>query len=377
MINQPNNSDTITKIIKLTTTPIKENNLEYYLCIDGKIKFYYYDLSNIYDKLNYKKVYSLYKNIFQCDKQFSEDNLNFEIEDVNKYELLYELGIFNKETINFEDLNHFYNKNGHVQTFLSNTNDSEILNKFNKYLKTKTSDLDEIFKIKQIVGIEEKIEEYNSIFSKINQIYEKYEIIYICVACGPHTKIPDFFITKVANMKKTAVIYISELATTFTPFWLKIETSGNLYVSENNMYDKFKHISSILTNNLDIFIFEYRIPHKLDFFFNRLNCSITKKTLFYLGFDSCGVITTTHLSTFLKNISENPNVAFYLCGHPPKIHLYEEITDFLLLNSYPKKLSDKIVDFLMTPTNSSIDAYKLKYIKYKNKYFNLKKLSTH
>lgn len=368
---------TATETIKLTTAPIKENDLEYYLCADGKIKFYYYNLSNIYEKLNYNKVFPLYKNIFQCDEQISEDSLTSEIEDVNKYELFYELGIFNKDSIDFEKLNFFYEQNGILAEFLANTNNSEILKKFDKYLNTKTSDPNEILKIKQIVGIEEKIEEYNSIFSKINQIYEKYEVVYICIACGPHTQIPDFFITEVANLKKTAVIYISELSTSFTPFWLKIETGSNLYVSENNMYDKFKHISSILTNDLDVFIFEYRIPHKLDFFFNRLNYSITKKTLFYLGFTACGAITTEHLSTFLKNISKNPNVAFYLCGHPPKIHLYEEITNFLILSSYPKKLSDKIVDFLTTPTTSSTDTYKLKYIKYKTKYFNLKKLSTH
>ena len=362
------------KIMRFAIDKNIDNNYEFYFFEKDKLKFYYYDLVNMWKKLNYKKIYSLYQEIFEADLQFFEEDFYSEenIIDINKYELFYILDIFNKDSINLDSLKLFYINNKTIQNFLSNTSDLEILKKFNVFLKNKIRDPDRILKIKQILGLTEKFQENKYIINKIDKIYQNYEIVYICIANGPHTQIQNFFVTEVINKKKTAVIYISEFTNEFPPFWLKKENMENYYVTENNMFDAFINVAELLTTELDVYIFEHRIPYKLEYFFDRLNCTISKKTLFYLGFNGCGHITSEHISTFLKNISMNKNVVFYQCGMPPKIPFFKDFTETIFLDSYPQVLKTKIVNFLLS-SNKSITNHQQKYLKYKSKYLKLKK----
>ena len=191
----------------------------------------------------------------------------------------------------------------------------------------------------------------------INKIYDTHEIVYICIGSGNYTLLPDFLVKDVFNIKKTAVIYIAECSTDFPPFWLKRECRSELFVevSEENMFDAFDNLKDTLTNGLDVYILEYRIPHKLDYFFDRLNNIITKKTLFHLGFTGCGSITNTHIETFLNKISKNKNMAFNVCGQLPNIPFFEGYSNGLIVHrnmtNIPHVLKDKFIDFLMLQVN--------------------------
>ena len=354
----------IKKIVNLPqTTKILRNNLE----------FNYYDYTNIYDELNYKKVYDLFEELFLCDTIFYDnyDETFYDEVEINKDDFLifFELNILNIETINFKILNLFYKKEKSLLNYLINTTDQQILQNFETFLCTKIQDSDSILKIKQLLGMEEKIVENKIVLDRIYEIYQQYDIIYICIACGMNHKIPDFFIDEVCNKKKTAIIYIAEGENTFTPFWIKKKDDGQFYVTEDNMFNTFDDVSRLLKNKLDVYIFEFRIPDKIDYFFNRLNNIINKKTLFYIGFRGGGSIYDEDLNTFLFNISKNPNIIYYFNGMPPKIPIFRDFNFPLTLNMYPPEVIHTIVEFLLT---KPIDELKKKYLKYKHKYLILK-----
>ena len=142
------------------------------------------------------------------------------------------------------------------------------------------------------------------------------------------------------------------------------------------MFNTFDDISHLLKNKLDVYIFEFRIPEKIDYFFNRLSSIINKKTLLYIGFRSAGTITNEYLRTFLFNISQNPNIIFYVNGRLPENPIFKDFNMPLTLNSYPPELIRIFVNFLLTkPIDKlfeSIDRFKKKYLKYKHKYLILK-----
>jgi hypothetical protein len=363
----PEDSVSGNKVLKIVNLRQTTNILR------GNLEFNYYDYSNIYDDLNYKKVYSLFKELFECDNIFYDNydvNISDEVE-INKdyFLIFYELGILNRETINFKVLNDFYKNELSLKDYLINTTNQQLLNKFDSLLHSKIKDHDSILKIKQLLGIEEKIIENKLILDRIQEIYQQYDIIYICIACGKEHKVPYFFINEVSNIKKTAIIYISELTdNSMGPFWLS-KNDKQYYVTEDNMFNTFDDVSQLLRNKLDVYIFEFRIPDKMDYFFNRLSSIINKKTLLYIGFRSGGSITNEYLTTFLFKISQNPNIIYYVYGKLPKIGIFKDLDISLMLNSYPPELVRIFVDFLLA---KPIENLQKKYLKYKHKYLLLK-----
>jgi hypothetical protein len=344
--NQPNKS------IKLLT----KKKFSYYYFEDNKINFNYYDLSDLtVSKLNnYKKIEEIYNNIFDCNRIYI-DNIFIDDEDYkfNKedFKIFYELGIIKYDEITIENIKKFYDTNESLCIFLTYSATEDILQKFNIYLRKFTQDKNEILIIKQILGLEERIFENKIVTDKISKIYENYDFIYICIAPGNanNNYIPEILVKDVINNYKTAIIYISELDDSdFHPFWLRKDEDG-LYVSESNMIEAFRNTSDLLTNKLDVYIFEYRIPYRNVFFFNRLNSVINKKTLLYIGFVSSGLLLDNDWNDeVLSNILINKNIKIY---HP-----------------FTKPLtSQEFLDFI----NDS--RYKNKYLKYKQKYMNIKK----
>jgi hypothetical protein len=345
--NQPNKS------IKLLT----KKKFNYYYFEDDKINFNYYDLSDLtVSKLdNYREIEGIYNNIFDCNRIYI-DNILFVDEDYNfnkeDFRIFYEIGIMNYDEITIENITKFYNINESLCIFLTYSATEDILQKFNIYLRRFTQDENVILIIKQMLGLEERIFENKIVIDKISNIYENYDFVYICIAPGNHTNsyIPEIFVKDVINNYKTAIIYISELDDSdFHPFWLRKDEDG-LYVSESNMIEAFRNTSDLLTNKLDVYIFEYRIPYRNVFFFNRLNSVIIKKTLLYIGFESSGLLEDNDWNQeVLSNILINKN-----------IKIYRGRSDILT--------SQIFLDFINDPR------YKNKYLKYKQKYMNIKNL---
>jgi len=328
----------INKNIKLLT-----EKFTYYYYEDNKINFHYYDLSNIHIINNFDKIEIIYNKIFKGDKIWidslcwGDEDYIFDEEDFNVF---YELGIIKKADITLETITDFYQKNDLLYIYLANIANINVLQKFEQYLRKFTQDKNEILIIKQKIGIEEKIFENKIVIDKIYNIYQNYDFVYICIAPGPANKIPDIFVQNIINNYKTAIIYISELSDSFPPFWLK--NNKGIYVSECNMKEAFSNTSKLLTNKLDVYMFEYRIPYKLDFFINRLNSVITKKTLFYFGFEGDGALKDEKFNNVLKNIFCNSNIKIY--------RPYKPIT------------ADELINFMRDVT------FKNKYLKYKQKY---------
>jgi hypothetical protein len=338
------------KSIKLLT----KKKFNYYYFEDNKINFNYYDFSDltISELYNYKKIERIYFNIFDCNRIYMDDilfNEDYEF-DKEDFIIFYEIGIMNYDEITIENLKKFYNIYESLCIFLTYIATEDILQKFNIYLRNFTQDENEILIIKQMLGLEERIFENKIVIDKISKIYENYDFIYICIAPGNanNNYIPEILVKDVINNYKTAIIYISELDdSTFHPFWLKKDEDG-LYVSESNMIEAFRNTSDLLTNKLDVYIFEYRIPYRNVFFFNRLNSVIIKKTLLYIGFVSTGLLQDNDWNQeVLSNILINKNIKIYR-GHNKPL------------------TSQDFLDFINDPR------YKNKYLKYKQKYMNIK-----
>ena len=278
-----------------------------------------------------------------------DEDYNFNIED---FIIFYEIGIMNQDEITIENIRNFYKSYESLCIFLTYFATEDILQKFNIYLRRFTQDEDIILIIKQMLGLEERIFENKIVIDKISNIYENYDFVYICIAPGNNNNsyIPEILVKDVINNYKTAIIYISELDdSTFHPFWLRKDVTG-LYVSESNMTEAFRNTSDLLTNKLDVYIFEYRIPYRDVFFFNRLNSVIIKKTLLYIGFVSSGSLLDNDWNQeVLSNILINEN-----------IKIYRGISHNLT--------SQDFLDFINDPR------YKNKYLKYKQKYMNIKNL---
>jgi hypothetical protein len=329
----------INKIIKLST----KKKFSYYFYEYNKINFHYYDLSNIHIINNFDKIKKIYNQIFECDKiwieslYWQDDDYTFDKKDFNVF---FELDIIKEADITLERITDFYKNNDFLYIYLANIANTNVLQKFEHYLRKFTQDENEILIIKQKIGIEEKIFENKIIIDEIYNIYQNYDFVYICIAPGEKNKIPDIFVQNIINNYRTAIIYISELTDSFPPFWLK--NNQDIYVSECNMKEAFSNTSKLLTNKLDVYMFEYRIPYKLDFFFSRLNSVITKKTLFYFGFEGDGSLKSETFNNVLKIIFDNSNIKIYRPYQPIK--------------------ADDLVHFI------NDDKYKNKYLKYKQKY---------
>lgn len=345
--NQPSKS------IKLLT----KKKFNYYYFEDNKINYNYYDLSDLtISKLdNYREIEEIYNNIFDCNRIYmdnifiSNEDYNFNKED---FKIFYEIGIMSYDEITIENIKKFYDIHETLCIFLTYFATEDILQKFYIYLHRFTQDEDEILIIKQMLGLEERIFENKIVIDKISNIYQNYDFVYICIAPGNanNSYIPEILVKDVINKYKTAIIYISELDDSlFHPFWLKKDKEG-LYVSESNMIEAFRNISDLLTNKLDVYIFEYRIPYRNVFFFNRLNSVIIKKTLLYIGFVSSGLLEDNDWNQeVLYNILLNKNIKIYRGINRPLT-------------------SQDFFDFI------NDHKYKNKYLKYKQKYMNSKNL---
>jgi hypothetical protein len=362
---------------RITLEPSKSTRyFKHYIYSHDNLNFNYYDLSEIYiGELNYREqVGTLVSRIFKMDIEFS-DILFDESYIFNKadYEIFYELGIFNIDTVAFTDIEEFYKINNSVCNYIfRNKNNSELIDRFNQFLlKLKINEID-MHIIKQLVGLEEKINENKLIIDIISDIYKEYEFIYICIAPGNDNKLPNYFTEGIINNKKSAIIYIAESSSSFPPFWIKNNSSG-WEVTEQNFDNAFIETNTVLKKTLDVFIFDYRIPFYEKYFFDRLSTIINKKTLLYVGFSGCGHMSSVFAFPLIITILNNSNVIPYSCVEMPNIGFFKDthnLYENLVFNNYPIELIKIIIDFCIGEPDVE---FKTKYIKYKTKYIKLKK----
>jgi hypothetical protein len=311
------------KNINLTT----EKKYTYYYFQNDKINFHYYDLSKIHNVNNVEKFQTIYNHIFRGDIYFNYGDYAENTFQPEMYEIFIELGIMNRDDITFINMYNFYMKYQGLNGYLRDFADENILKKFQNYLLTFTEDKKEIMIINQIACLNNAYEfQDNIIIDKINNIYQNYDYVYICIAPGNNHYIPEFFTEKIINTYKTAIVYISKLDIDkyFHPFWINVsEDQQNNTVSESIITSTFNDINKKLINNLDIYIFEYELVLQ-SFFFDSLNKVITKNTLFYYGISVNGDWAKEQLDKM--KFLDNRHIKLY---RPKDKLLFKDTNDFL------------------------------------------------
>jgi hypothetical protein len=314
----------------------KKINLEtkkkfsYYYFETDKMNFHYYDLSQIHNNANnIEKFKTIYKNIFSSDIYFDNADMDDTTFDPQMYEIWCELGVINRDDITYINMFNFYIKYRGFNGYLINGADQNILEKFQNYLLTFTQDKREIMIINQLPGLNNAYEfQDNIIIDKIKNIYQNYDYVYICIAPGNNHYIPEFFTEKIINTMKTAIVYISMFDIIVPPFWINVsQDKQNNTISEAIITRTFNDINSKLTNNLDIYIFEYQIIIS-HFFLSSLNKVITKNTLFYYGFTGMGNNAKEELDKL--NFLDNTNIKLY---RPIDAANFKERSDFFSQNA--------------------------------------------
>jgi hypothetical protein len=222
---------------------------------------------------------------------------------------------------------------------------------------------------------------------KIIKMYEHNDIIYLCIAPGNRSRIP-LYLEELMTRKKIGIIYIQDsenalpnftgnILAGFTPFWKNEKT----YLSKLNLLNKK------IKDKLEVLIIEKYFD--AEYVLGEVNKIINKKTLFYLGFSGNGSINFKSGSG--KNIFElfcnNENVLIigpngYVLPKGELVEIIEpldqkekEIRNQINSLTYDEETNNLIIKFLETDVdelNEDGGNYKIKYLKYKQKYLKLK-----